>query len=583
MRNKEEFENETNFNNNYNTISNPKDYFNDDIETDDILTKLGNLSESDDKSFDSPIIFNRTKTFYEGYNTDAKNLFEDYLEKRKNNYSHLYKHRNNSHLSKLNNTFNENLKIKLNRKILGMKSLVNMKYKQSINNRKSFCDKKLKRLKSDEIRPEIVRNNSNINFVSYNKLNIKNDELPVINENINIKLPSILENMNKNENKENKDNKDNKENKIRVGVINEKIENIISLMKDMKEIDKKLKKKDFNKILSNYILNLKELDIKNNLYEPINELLDFINELLISIQNHNLKNNNKIGNEKIILKLQTEIKEKDKEIGELMNKMNLEKNKLENSFKSNNIEIINLRKYNKDLTNKLQNCQKHVSKLEINNATLEEKLNKIILEKTTKSISSSTSVRTTFIGNTPKIEPVSLDSTIITQIQPSKNSDNKIKLNDKYNISKKLNLNLIDLLKEINKMICYYDSFLNKECGGNKNMSNLVKNLNCFMDVNDLNEDNKMKMVSKEFMRNMDKIFKKLEDFIKEVNNNNSRPLPKNNSSNKVIIKKDKKISSSKNNLANNSKNIKNINSFMTCSRKRTNTMVINIKKKDGI
>ena len=579
MKNKEEFENEKNINNNYNTISNPKEYFNDDIETDDILTKLGNLSESDDKSFDSPIIFNRTKTFYKGYNTDAKNLFEDYLEKRRNNYVHLYKHRNNNSFNKLNNTFNENLKNKvLNRKIFGTKSLVNMKSKQSIINKKSFFDKKLKRLKSEEMIPEIVRNNSNINFVNYNKLNIKNEELPIINENIN--LPSILENMNKNENKD----KDNKENKITIGIINEKIENIILLMKDMKEIDKKLKKKDLNKILNNYILKLKESEIKNNLYEPINELLDFINELLISIQNHSLKSNNKIGNEKIILKLQNEIKEKDKEIGELMNKMNLEKNKLENSFKSNNNEILNLRKNNKDLTNKLQNCQKHISKLEIDNGILEEKLNKIILEKTSKSISSSTSIRTTFIGSIPKMEPVSLDSSIITQIQPQKNSDNKNKLNDKFNISKKLNLNLISLLKEINNMICLYDSFLNKECGGNKNKSNLVKNLNNLMDINSLNEDNTMKMISKDFMRNMDKVYKKLEEFIKEVNsNNNSRPFVKNNSSNKVIIKKEKKYSASKNNLANNNKNIKNVNSFMNCTRKRTNTMVINTKKKDGI
>ena len=580
MKNKEEFENEKNINNNYNTISNPKEYFNDDIETDDILTKLGNLSESDDKSFDSPIIFNRTKTFYKGYNTDAKNLFEDYLEKRRNNYAHLYKHRNNNSFNKLNNTFNENLKNKvLNRKIFGTKSLVNMKSKQSIINTKSFFDKKLKRLKSEEMIPEIVRNNSNINFVNYNKLNIKNEELPIINENIN--LPSILENMNKNENK---DNKENKENKITIGIINEKIENIILLMKDMKEIDKKLKKKDLNKILNNYILKLKESEIKNNLYDPINELLDFINELLISIQNHSLKSNNKIGNEKIILKLQNEIKEKDKEIGELMNKMNLEKNKLENSFKSNNNEILNLRKNNKDLTNKLQNCQKHISKLEIDNGILEEKLNKIILEKTSKSISSSTSIRTTFIGSIPKMEPVSLDASIITQIQPQKNSDNKNKLNDKFNISKKLNLNLISLLKEINNMICLYDSFLNKECGGNKNKSNLVKNLNNLMDINSLNEDNTMKMISKDFMRNMDKVYKKLEEFIKEVNsNNNSRPFVKNNSSNKVIIKKEKKYSASKNNLANNNKNIKNVNSFMNCTRKRTNTMVINTKKKDGI
>ena len=166
MRNKEVFENDENFNNNnYKTICNPKEY-NDDI--DDILVKLGNLSEtSDDKSFDSPIIFNRTKTFYGGYNTDAKHLFEDYLEKRKNNYAHLYKHRNNNKFSKINKT--ESFKNKIfSKKGIRTKSLINMKSNQSIKKKNSFYDKRIKRLGSDEMIPE-NRNNSYINFYMKNK------------------------------------------------------------------------------------------------------------------------------------------------------------------------------------------------------------------------------------------------------------------------------------------------------------------------------------------------------------------------------------------------------------------------------
>jgi len=239
-------------------------------------------------------------------------------------------------------------------------------------------------------------------------------------------------------------------------------------MKDMKEIDKRLKKKDFNNLLNNYLLNISELEKQqkninlNDFYEPINELFDFIIELLLSIQNHNMKTNNKVGNEKIILKLQNELKEKNKEIGELMNKMNFQKDKLNNSFKSSNTEMLNLRKMNKELTSKLLNAQKQITRLETNNNTLEEKLNKVIIDKTSKSIAPSISVKSTFIGTIPKMEPISLDSSMMTQkyVSPNENNrNNNQKLNDKYNIAKKLNLNLIDLLKEINNMLLYYDSF----------------------------------------------------------------------------------------------------------------------------
>ena len=502
-----------------------------------------------------------------------------------------------------------------------------MKTKCSIRNKKVFnFSKKLKKIECEDTIPELFQNHSHVNILNYNNLekindninddinnnnlitynydniNDMNDNIIITNDNVNYNvLPSISEKVNDNLNKENKDNK------IGVGMLNEKMENIITLMKDMKEIDKKFKKKDFNNLLNNYLLNISELEKQqkninlNDFYEPINELFDFIIELLLSIQNHNMKTNNKVGNEKIILKLQNELKEKNKEIGELMNKMNFQKDKLNNSFKSSNTEMLNLRKMNKELTSKLLNAQKQITRLETNNNTLEEKLNKVIIDKTSKSIAPSISVKSTFIGTIPKMEPISLDSSMMTQkfVSPNENNrNNNQKLNDKYNIAKKLNLNLIDLLKEINNMLCYYDSFLNKECGGNKNLSNVAKNMISFLDINALIDDKKMKTVSNDFMRNMDKIYKKIEEYIKEVNNNNNSQTKNayttyNSSSYKVVVKKDKKMSAFKeynknsidkrniNNSINSIRNHKNVNNFQA-TRKRTNT--INVpKKKDGI
>ncbi len=540
-----------------NTLSRNVEYDNDQ-ETDDILTKLDNLSQSsDDKSFDSPIIFNRTKTFFNHYKTDIKKLLSQSFTINENNYNN----NNPKVLEKLSTSTNKKFQ-----KVSRIKSSLNIKTNNNNNNvvnkKITNFNRELKKSTSVGKMPEITRYHSINNIRNYNNKIFCN------------KLPSINENINENKNYDN-------ENELG-DIINKKIENIISIKKDIKYIDNKIKK-DLNNIMD--IIN-KEIS-NNKLLQPINELLDFIIDILNTVKNTKDKNsnNNKVGNEKIILKLQNELKEKDKEIGEIINKMNSEKNKLENSFKSNNTELLNLRKQNKDLTNKILNLQKQIAKLVSNNEILEEKLNKIILEKTSKIMNSSTSVKSTFIGT---IEPPSLDTSFMTQkTLPSNDNikNNTQKLNEKYNISKKLNLNLIDLLKEINNMLCYYDSFLNKECGANKNVSHLIKNMTSFMDINNLNEDKKMKNVANEYMRNMEIIFKKLEEYIKGVNDNNNseikHSLTMKHSSCKILIKKDnnkdnnKKILVNRNNGTNIPKNMKNSNNTNSSipTRKRTNTI----------
>ena len=525
-----------------------------DKETDDILTKLENISQtSDDKSFDSPIIFNRNKTFYNGFNTDNRHFYyESFII---NNENH------NNILNKNYSQRNKTLKKEFRRK-----KLINTKSQSYFGIKKlSNFNKELRRISTDF---NIFKKNRNRNN-SINNIKVK------INFN---KLESISENI-----------VDNNINNNNIDIINKKVENISNLIKEIKFFDKKLKNKDFHKKIYNFTTKNNENKLNNNFFEVLNEILDFIIEILNSIQNNNKKNKNKVGSERTIMKLQNELFEKDKEIGDLINKMNLEKDKLEKNFKSNNAEIINLKKQNKELIYKLLNAQKHIAKLESVNETCEGKLNKLIIEKTSKTINSSTSIRTAFLSNTlSKIEPPSPDLSFFNQKNIHSNEQIKNinqKINDKYYASKKLNLNLIDLLKEINNMICYYDSFLNKEFGANKNMQNLAKNLINYMDINGLIEDKKIKIFTNEFMRNMDIVFKKIEEYIKEENQNKNTEIKQikhtltniRHSSTRTI--KIKGLNSSKNkdrnnNLINNNINATNITKKIKSYK---STMNINI------
>ena len=171
------------------------------------------------------------------------------------------------------------------------------------------------------------------------------------------------------------------------------------------------------------------------------------------------------------------------------------------------------------------------------------------------------------LHNFSKIEPPILDiNSNTSQNVPIINEQNKNNniLNDKY---RKINLFLIDLLKEINNMLCYYDSFINKECGVIKNMPNVAKNL--INDINDLIEEQKKKMIGKEFMRNMDIIFKKIEEYVNKNNNSeikhnlflkysSSKPNIKNEKSNNNNVKdNNNNLKSKNNNIINNQKDIK--------------------------
>ena len=527
-----------------------------DAEFDDIFTKLGTLSPSN-SSFDSPIPLNRNKKFFDEFTTDIPHTL------RRNTTNKILNFKSNF---KPLNTIHRTIKILRNKNddyFNKTENIYNLKTTNIIqNNSKKYKKNNFethKKLKSDNF---VRMTNKSFNKTYYFNENISNNK----------KLPIINENIKNNKNKEN------------MKVINEKIENILNLLKNIKEIDGKIKKKDLKKIINNLLINKNN---ENYIYETLIQILEFIFDILNWIKLHSSKSNYKVGNEKIILKLKNELKDKEKQIGEILNNSKQAQDKLKEIINTNDIDIANLKKENKEILNKLYNYQRQISKIESNKEILEEKINKIIIEKTTKSINSSTSIRSTFIdniSNKPKLENAnnitinsdesSIDHFNKTQqipqryIPPSEQNKNinMTKLNEKYNLIKKLNMNLLDLLKEINNFLCLYDSVLNKEFGmnktKNKNLFNNTKSLINNMDINILIDENKTKTFCNEFMRNVEIIYNKLDEYIKNINiRNNNKIINKLNNANSNTINND---------LANKTKSLKpdNISSL----KKRTKT-----------
>ena len=498
-----------------------------DEEIDDIFTKLGSLSPSN-SSFDSPILNNRNKTYLNEINLDRPKHFRRNTTNKiiniKTNYKSILNTVNRT--KKINNGNNYFLKTE-SRNYRKNKMIKNKRYN------KNDIIKTYDKFKSTD---DLFKN---LNMNSKTKFNYN------YNENITDNLPII------NENAQNIKDKESEK------IINEKIEYIISLIKEMKDVNK-LKRKDLKKIINNLSINKNNINFFN---DNLIQLLEYIINILNSIKYNKTKSDYKVGNEKIILKLKNEIKEKDKNIGEIINNCKREIEKLKDIIKTNNKDINYLKKDNKELLNKLNIYQKQISKIELDKEILEEKFNKTIIDKTTKTINSSTSVRINFnekhqldnsiniINNESNKDPFNMTQPISQRyIPPSEQNKNLnyIKLNEKYNLSKKLNMNLIDLLKEINNLLCFYDSFLNKENGinKNKNLGNNIKNLVNNMDINALIEENKTKKFHNEYMRNAEIVFNKMEEFIKGITNKGNKGINKNKNKNedKEIIKSSKTI-----------------------------------------
>ena len=367
------------------------------------------------------------------------------------------------------------------------------------------------------------------------KNNIKNGNKELINN-----FYSNIQNIKEKENKSNhyiniesieynENDSDKKE------ILKLKIDNIIT---SLRLLEIKVNYKYYNSIIKfkNY---LKDEILLNNYFEHFNDLFNLIIELIFIIKKETEKNDlNNRNNQKngIVLKLEKEINNKDKQIEGLLNKLKVEQQKLQKNSKDNNNELVILQKENKELYYQLGLYKNYIKRINSNNIALEEQLNNIILEKISKR---PTSVKNKFfanvnnqtinmnnninINNINNLYNSNQEHIIINEPYKDVNSINYKKINkDEVSIQfRKLNLNLINLLKDINKILGVYDLSLNK-ANVEDTQINTITNLNNMIESSILIDNDKMNKFNKSFLGNMDKILKKIDNVIKAYKNYNS-------------------------------------------------------------
>ena len=247
-----------------------------------------------------------------------------------------------------------------------------------------------------------------------------------------------------------------------------------------------------------------------------NKFIQKLNEASFDIENYEKKN---IINQRVI-------KDKENEILILMNKLNLEKEKSDDKSKSIFLELNSLKKENQELMDTILIYKNKLRKTEaelqvINDKYKNNTIKEIIKEKNIK------------------------------DEEKSENGLNNSNLNDnKYFNMKKLNMSLIYLLKEINKMIIKYDNSLINLLNKKLNLDKVI-DLNCNIETNLLLDEANMKIFRKNFLYNMERIYKKID--ILQKGNIDSREIKssKNLIENSIDNSIDNSLIKNKNNISN--------------------------------
>ena len=247
-----------------------------------------------------------------------------------------------------------------------------------------------------------------------------------------------------------------------------------------------------------------------------NKFIQKLNEASFDIENYEKKN---IINQRVI-------KDKENEILILMNKLNLEKEKSDDKSKSIFLELNSLKKENQELMDTILIYKNKLRKTEaelqvINDKYKNNTIREIIKEKNIK------------------------------DEEKSENGLNNSNLNDnKYFNMKKLNMSLIYLLKEINKMIIKYDNILINLLNKKLNLDKVI-DLNCNIETNLLLDEANMKIFRKNFLYNMERIYKKID--ILQKGNIDSREIKssKNLIENSIDNNIDNSLIKNKNNISN--------------------------------
>ena len=273
----------------------------------------------------------------------------------------------------------------------------------------------------------------------------------------------------------------------------------------------------------------------SNYYGQFNDLFNIIIELLFIIKKENEKNESKNKNYKNanVIKLEREINNKQRQIDDLLDKLKIEKLK---NLQNNSNELAILRKENNELFHQINIYKKQIKKLDDNNIILEEKLRSLINEKLksnkrsssvsnrviSASNSSSKTVNMNINTNNLNFEYSPSSSTVNSKTNNSNSesiSNTTINIDYKtYNNNdiiqniKKLNIKLIEILKELNKILGVYDGLLNKNNGGGQ--TSIISNFN---NMNILKDYDKIDSSYKTFLSNRDKILVKI---VRVIENN---------------------------------------------------------------
>ena len=334
---------------------------------------------------------------------------------------------------------------------------------------------------------EVLKQLANLNFSDFeasksnNKSNIVSDDEENNLFNNEKKTEKIISN-----------NNGSNSNNISEFLIKEKINRICITMQGFN-----FQEKDFINLID-FIPNLPDINQKN--YNSLDKLLNVFINLLQRIKEDSVfkeklilqLNQNSLNTEtyeKKYIQLQTALQEKEKQINVLINKLNIEKDKIKDNNKSSQFEINSLKKENQELNNMIIEYKNQLRKLEANYEVLKEKT----------------------INHKIK-NPINLKNNNINNNEYDFDNNDKIienpKMKDKYFTIKKLNMSFIYLLKEINKMLCKYDLSLNLI---NRKNNDKIIDLNCNIETNLLIDEANMKIFRKNFLYNMDKIMKKIE------------------------------------------------------------------------
>ena len=375
---------------------------------------------------------------------------------------------------------------------------------------------------------EILNQLANLNF---------GEDKQKLNKNNNVKEENIskikFENYNINNNKEIAD-----EQPISLVLLKEKINRIYISMQGLNFKEKELDNlNSFIPCLNNIEQNRypqigKFLDIFFDLIAKIkdeinvkNKFIQKLNEVSFDIENYEKKN---IINQRVL-------KDKENEIILLMNKLNLEKEKNEDKSKSVYLELNSLKKENQELADTILIYKNKLRKAEAELQVLNEK----------------------YKNNSIK-ENSNHKSIVLNEDKSENGLNNSIMNDNKYFNIKKLNMSLTYLVKEINKMIVKYDSLLinllNKKINQDK-----VIDLNCNIETNLLLDDANMKIFRKNFLYNMERIYKKIEILQKGNMDNREIKSSKNLNFNDSLVNNDKSnINNNESDINTNEKHFKN-------------------------